>query len=168
MPLMAGWTRRLAILGGLGIIAFWQIGANMANGQQIDITANGPDGLPGIFWRIKQRDQAAVGAWLDAGGDIEVPGFQGATPVLAASMADNWPMVLYLIERGARMDVADRQGFTLPYRASSTRVDPNGIFGPPLNAVRAHLVQAGLLSRVYAPAQVRTMQAEGRWPPPPQ
>lgn len=137
----------------------------MANGQQVDITAKGPDGLPGIFWLIEQRDQAAVGAWLDSGGDIEVAGFMGATPVLAASMADNWPMVLYLIKRGARMTVADRQGFTLPYRTTTTRVDPNGIFGSSLNAVRAHLADAGLLERIYEPATVERMMADGRWPP---
>lgn len=138
------------------------------NNSQIDITAKGPDGLPGIFWLIKQRDQQAVGAWLDAGGDIEVAGFQGATPVLAASIADNWPMVLYLIERGARIDVADRRGFTLPYRANSTRIDPEGIFGPSVDAVREHLADAGLLNHVYSPAQVREMVVEGKWPPSPE
>lgn len=133
---------------------------------QADITAKGPGGLPGIFWLIKQHDQAAVGAWLDSGGDIEVAGFQGATPVLAASMADNWPMVLYLIEPGARMTIADRQGFTLPYRTTTTRVVSSGIFGPPLNAVGVHLADAGLLERIYQPATVKRMMAEARWPPP--
>ncbi|MDD7973236.1 hypothetical protein [Roseinatronobacter alkalisoli] len=135
--------------------------------SQIDITANGPDGLPGVFWLIKQRDRAAVEAWLDAGGDIEAQGFHRATPILAAAIVDNWPMVLYLIERGARMDLADGRGYTLPYRANSTRVDTNGIFGSSLNAVRAHLAQAGLLSQVYTPEQVRAMMAEGKWPPAP-
>lgn len=162
---MTGWTSRLAVRFVLATLILSQMGTNMANGQQIDVTAKGPDGLPGIFWLIKERDEAAVGAWLDAGGDIEAWGYHRATPVLAAAIVDNWPMVLYLIERGARMDVADGRGFTLPYRASSTRVDPDGIFGPPLNAVRAHLAQAGLLSRVYEPAQVRAMVSEGRWPP---
>lgn len=162
---MVSWGRRVGVLMVIGTLALWQIGANMANGQQVDITAKGPDGLPGIFWLIKQRDQAAVGAWIDAGGSIETPGFLRATPVLAASMADNWPMVLYLIERGARMDVADRQGFTLAHNATITRVDPNGSLGPALRAVRKKLAQAGLLSRVYTPDQVKAMQAEGRWPP---
>jgi len=162
---MRGWRAVMAAV--LMALASFMPGMAMPEAQ-IDVTAKGPDGLPGIFWLVSQRDQAAVGAWLDAGGDIEARGFHRATPVLTAAIIDDWPMVLYLIERGARMDVADGRGFTLPYRASSTRVDPNGIFGPPLNAVRAHLAQAGLLSRVYAPVQVRAMVAEGRWPPPPQ
>lgn len=162
---MMGATR-LKHLGPLAL-AVMIGGAVLAQGRT-DTGAKGPDGLPGIFWLIKQRDQAAVGTWLESGGDIEVPGFQGATPVLAASMADNWPMVLYLIERGARMNVADGRGFTLAYRSTTTRVDPNGIFGPSLKAVRAHLARAGLLERVHEPAAVRRMLAEGRWPPVPQ
>jgi hypothetical protein len=162
---MAEWTRKLAVLLVLGLLAVWPIGANMTNAQQIDITAKGPDGLPGIFWLIKERDQAAVGAWLDAGGDIEARGYHRATPVLAAAIVDNWSMVAYLIDRGARVDVVDGRGYTLSYRAATTRVDPKGIFGPPLMKVRAHLAQAGLLGRVYDPGQVRAMVAEGRWPP---
>jgi hypothetical protein len=135
------------------------------SGGKMDIEARGPDGLPGIFWLIKQRDQVAVGAWLDSGGDIEAEGYHGATPVLAAAIVDNWPMVLYLIERGARMGVTDARGFTLAYRSTTTRVDPDGIFGPPLNAVRARLAEAGLLERIHEPATVRRMLAEGRWPP---
>ncbi|PKQ11320.1 MAG: hypothetical protein CVT70_14950 [Alphaproteobacteria bacterium HGW-Alphaproteobacteria-1] len=163
---MTKWMRRLFVMLVLGTLAPCQIGATMANGQHVDITTKGPDGLPVIFWLIKQRDQAAVGAWLDSGGNIEAEGYHGATPVLAAAIVDNWPMVLYLIERGARMGVTDARGFTLAYRSATTRVAPDGILGPPLNAVRAHLAEAGLLERLYDPAAVRRMQAEGRWPPP--
>lgn len=137
----------------------------MANGQ-VDITARGPDGLPGIFWRINQRDQAAVGAWLDAGGDIETPGFQRATPVLTAAIIDDWPMVIYLLDRGARMDVADRRGFTLPWLATNSRVAPGGIFGPALQETRNRLAAAGLLSQVHDTATVRALVNQGRWPPP--
>lgn len=140
-------------------------GAGLTRAGAVDITANGPDGLPGIFWLIKQRDQAAVGRWLDAGGDIEVPGFHRATPVLAAAIVDDWQMVLYLIDRGARSDVADRRGFTLGYRATTTRIDPEGALGPTLQTVRQRLGQAGALERIYSPAQVREMMAAGRWPP---
>jgi hypothetical protein len=156
------------LLAGVAIIFtlfLWQIGSNVSNGKKIDITANGPDGLPGIFWLIKQDDRAAVGAWLDAGGSIETPGFLRSTPVLSASMSDSWPMVLYLIERGARLDVADRQGFTLAYNATTTRVDPNGSLGPALRDVRQRLTEAGLLERVYNPDEVNAMQADGSWPP---
>lgn len=163
---MGGRSRR-ALASGVAILAvIWQFGATMAHGQ-IDITARGPDGLPGIFWLIKQQDQSAVGAWLDAGGSIETPGFQRATPVLTAAIIDDWPMVVYLLDRGARMDVVDRRGFTLPWLASHSRAAPGGILGPALQEVRNRLAAAGLLSRVYDPTVVRAMLAEGRWPPAP-
>lgn len=133
--------------------------------SSIDIEAKGPDGLPGIFWLIKERDQSAVGAWLDAGGDIESKGYHGATPVLAAAIIDDWPMVLYLIHRGARLDVADKRGFTLGYRSTTTRVDLEGIFGPALLEVREVLAEADLLDEIYPPQVVREMKAAGEWPP---
>lgn len=126
----------------------------MSQGQ-IDIAARGTDGQPGLFWQIKQRDRAAVGAWLDNGGDIEAPGYHGATPVLAAAIVDNWPMVLYLIERGARMNVTDARGFTRAYRSATTRVAPGGALGPPLNAVRAHL--ADVIAAYHFARRLKTL-----------
>ncbi|MCC5968837.1 MAG: hypothetical protein JJU15_02715 [Pararhodobacter sp.] len=140
-------------------------GASTSQAGTVDITENGPDGLPGIFWLIKQRDQAAVGAWLDAGGDIEVPGFHRATPVLAAAIIDDWPMVLYLIERGAQMNVSDRRGYTLAYRATTTRIDPEGILGPALRMVLQRLEQASEMEEIFTPTEVREMVSAGRWPP---
>lgn len=163
---MARRGRRALVLGLAAAALIWQFGANMANGQ-VDITARGPDGLPGIFWLIKQQDRAAVTAWLDAGGDIETPGFQRATPVLSAAIIDDWPMVIYLLDRGARMDVADRRGFTLPWLAANSRAAPGGILGPALQEVRSRLATAGLLSQVHDPATVRAMLADGRLPQPP-
>ena len=161
---MARRGRRALILGAAALL--WQFGANMANGQ-VDITARGPDGLPGIFWLINQRNQAAVGAGLDAGGDIEVPGFHRATPVLTAAQIDDWPMVLFLLDRGARMDVYDRNGFTLAWLSTTSRVAPDGIFGPALQETRNRLAAAGLLSQVHDPAAMRAMLADGRLPQPP-
>jgi hypothetical protein len=45
----------------------------MSEGK-MDIEARGPDGLPGIFWLIKQEDMAGMAAWIDGGGDIEARG----------------------------------------------------------------------------------------------
>lgn len=133
--------------------------------DRIDVQAPGPDGLPGIFWIIKQEDMAALAAWLDAGGDIEASGYHGATPVLAAAVTDNWPAVLYLLERGAHADVSDGRGFTLGHLATVSRVDMSGPYGKALAQLRSLLADRGLLTRVYAPAEVRALRADGRWPP---
>lgn len=155
---------RLIILG-LVTAALWPFGSNLAHGQ-IDVTARGPDGLPGIFWRINQQDRAGVGAWLDVGGDIESPGFQRATPVLAAAIVDDWPMVVLLLDRGARMGIHDRRGFTLAWLSTTSRAAPDGILGPALREVRARLAVTGLLGEVFEPAAVRAMIGDGRWPAP--
>jgi hypothetical protein len=136
----------------------------MSDGK-IDITAKGPDGLPGIFWMIKQEDMSAIAAWLDAGGDIEARGYHGASPALAAAVIDNWPAVLRFLERGARADIADGRGYTLGFLASRSRAAPEGRYGQALAQVRAILADRGLLSRIYQPATVKRMKAEGRWPP---
>ena len=131
----------------------------------IDVTAPGPDGLPGIFWLIKLENPAGIAAWLDAGGDIEARGYHGATPVLAAAVIDNWPAVLQLLERGAQAGVIDGRGYSLGFLASRSRVAPEGPYGVALQAVRAILAEQGLLSRIFPPAEVRARVAEGRWPP---
>jgi len=133
--------------------------------EKIDIDAKGPDGLPGIFWMIKQENTRGISAWLDAGGDIEASGYHGASPALAAAATDNWPMVSYLLERGARANVSDGRGYTLGFLATRSRVAPEGQYGQALAQVRAILAERGLLSRIYEPATVKRMKAEDRWPP---
>lgn len=135
------------------------------SGGKPDITAPGPDGLQGIFWLINQHDRNGIAAWLDSGGEIEARGFLGASPAPAAAVADNWPTVLFLLERGARGDIADGQGFTLGYLATRSRVLPESRLGGALAKVRVILAERGVLSRIYQPAEVRRMKADGRWPP---
>ncbi len=130
-----------------------------------DIQEIGPDGLPIIFWRIKQEQEAVVFALLNAGADIEAQGYHGATPILAAALVDNWPLVVGLIERGANVGAVDRRGFNLPYlttQASAAAETPTGVA---LQAVRAYLNERLMLERVYTPAQVRDLLAKGAWPP---
>ena len=130
-----------------------------------DIQEIGPDGLPIIFWRIKQEQEAVVFALLNAGADIEAQGYHGATPILAAALVDNWPLVVGLIERGANVGAVDRRGFNLPYlttQASAAAETPTGVA---LQAVRAYLNERLMLERIYTPAQVRDLLAKGAWPP---
>lgn len=149
----------LAIAIGFG-------GWAMSEGK-VDIEARGPDGLPGIFWLIKQEDMAGIAAWIDAGGDIEARGYHGASPALAAAVIENWPAVLWLLERGARADVADGRGYTLGFLATRSRVAPDGRYGRALAEVRSILADRGLLEQIHEPAAVKRMIAEGRWPPAP-
>ncbi|KGI78071.1 ankyrin repeat domain-containing protein [Oleiagrimonas soli] len=130
-----------------------------------DPNAKGPNHWPVIFDAIEAEDHARVEALLNDGADIEIAGFQGATPVLAAAIIDDWPMVLYLLHRGARADVADRRGFTLPYLAATSRVDLHSRYGKALLETRKILDQRGLAQYGYAPEQVRRMMHEGTWPP---
>jgi hypothetical protein len=120
-----------------------------------DLQARGPDGLPLIFWLIKSGDGAGVEAWLDAGGDLEASGYHRATPILAAAVIDDWPMVLRLADREARLDITDGRGFSLAWLNLRSRVDLTGPYGPPLLEARALLARAGLLDAVRPPAEIR-------------
>lgn len=117
--------------------------------------ALGPDGLPLIFWLIKSGDADRAEAWLDAGGDLEASGYHGATPILAAAVIDDWPMVLRLAARGARLEIEDGRGFSLAWLNLRSRVNLNGAYGPPLLEARGLLARAGLLDRVRSPAEIR-------------
>lgn len=131
------------------------LGAGAVPARAADPHARGPDGLPLIFWLIKSGDRAGVEAWLDAGGDIEASGYHGATPILAAAVIDDWPMVLRLAARGARLEIEDGRGFSLAWLNLRSRVDLSGPYGPPLLEARGLLARAGLLGRVRSPAEIR-------------
>jgi hypothetical protein len=139
-------------------------GGALSDGE-VDIEALGPDGLPGIFWLIKQEDMAGAKDWVEAGGDIEARGYHGASPALAAAVVENWPAVRWLLENGARAAVADGRGYTLAFLAARSRVDPAGRYGTALGKVRSILGRQGLLEEIYSPATVKRMRAQGTWPP---
>jgi len=130
----------------------------------IDIAERGPDGLPIIFRHIEREETAKIEALLDAGADIEAPGFQHATPVLAAASADIWPIVLMLIERGAALDAVDRSGFTLPWLAATSRVSEGSSDWAALARVREILRERGMMDRTHEPNEVKKLVEEGRWP----
>jgi len=152
--------RALAVL--VVVIGF---GGWAMSDEKVDIDALGPDGLPGIFWLIKQEDMAGLTDWVEAAGDIEARGYHGASPALAAAVVDNWPAVHWLLENGARAEVADGRGYTLAFLAARSRVDPEGRYGKALAEVRSILARRGLFEKVYQPATVKRMRADGTWPP---
>jgi hypothetical protein len=159
--------RRAVLAGLVAVLAACGIGRHGMAGAEakLDIKEIGPDGLPIIFWRIKQENEAAVFALLNAGADIEAQGYHGATPILSAALIDNWPLVVGLIERGANVGAVDRRGFNLPYFTTQASPDPDGPTGAALQTVRLYLNERLMLERVYAPAEVRDLMAKGTWPP---
>jgi hypothetical protein len=129
-------------------------------------TALGPDGLPRIFWMIKQNDVKGISTWIEAGGDIEAHGYHGATPVLSAALIDNWLAVHWLLENGARATVVDRRGYTLAFLAQRSRVTLDGQYGQALIHVRSILTRQGLMGEIYQPETAKRMLEDGDWPPP--
>ena len=125
----------------------------------------GPDGQPIIFWRITQRKRDEIAAMLDAGYDIEAKGGFDATPIIWASLSDDWITVLLLLERGANPMIADRRGFTLNDLMNTSRIDPKGSYGIALTKVREFLKQQGIDDTVYEPPQVKEMLKNSEWPP---
>ncbi|WP_139301234.1 ankyrin repeat domain-containing protein [Vannielia litorea] len=131
----------------------------------VDIEEKGPDGLPIIHWWVEREEFEKIQALLDAGGNIEEPGFQGATPLLKAAVADSWPMALFLIERGAFIGAVDRRGMTMPWLAATSRVKEGNPDFEALQKVRAILNERGMFGQYYEPNDVKKRIKEGNWPP---
>lgn len=152
----------LRLLSGMVAVLFGK--AALAD-RAVDPRALGPDGLPLIFWLIEREDMAGVARLLDAGTDIDAPGFHRTTPVLSAAIIDYWQMVEYLLDRGAKAAVTDGRGFTLPWLARNSRVVPDGDYGKALVRVCQTLEERGLMREVYPPIRVKEIVAAGQWPP---
>ncbi len=61
-----------------------------------------------------------VEALLHAGANVNMPGENGFTPLMAAAKAGNKPMMTLALEKGARIDERDNDGMTaLMYAAGS-------------------------------------------------
>jgi len=133
-----------------------------ALGANVDITETGPSGLPIIFWRIEQDDRRAVKALIAAGMDIEIKGFQQATPAIAAASANAWITTELLLELGADPRAVDAQGFNLPWLANKARMNPDAPEGRALARVQARLEKEGLMERIYLPAEAEVLFEEGK------
>lgn len=157
--------RFAAILGALGLVAGALVFTQGRSQPMVDITATGPNGLPIIFWRIEQDDRDAVRALIGAGMDIEIKGFQQATPVLAAATANAWITTEMLLQMGADPTAASRLGFTLPWLASTAVMPGASAEGKAQARVRARLDELGLMDEIYEPPRVKALRDQGRWPP---
>lgn len=125
----------------------------------------GPDGLPIIFWSIKEENQEKVIALLNGGADIDSHGYHGATPVLAAAILENWEMVALLLDRGANAKAVDRRGFSLAWLASHSKVDSKSKTFEALTKVRKILDRLSGNKVIYDPMTIRQMLENGTWPP---
>ncbi|MAU52715.1 MAG: hypothetical protein CMN17_10145 [Roseovarius sp.] len=90
--------------------------------SDIDPDALDARGQSIIFKRVMEEDTAAITALLDAGLDVDVRGSFNATPALRAAIADIWPVVELLLERGADPMATDRRGMTIPWLATTSRI----------------------------------------------
>ena len=108
---MRATSRRALILCLVGlapIAAPWR--NSRAQGVDNDLAS---DGNHMIFQRINQDDFNAVRAYLDAGLDPNIRGFMDQTASIWAAECNCWRMVEILIEHGADLSLADRQGITV-------------------------------------------------------
>ena len=160
LKLIAGALLALA-LGAAAVV--W---SQERSRQMVDITAMAPDGQPIVFLHILNGDIDAIGALLDAGMDIEIRGFQQATPVISAASSNSWVVVEYLLSRGADPLAIDRTGFNLPWLVSQSSMLVED--APPAQAlarVRALLTAAGHMEETFAPAEAKALLDRNAWPP---
>ena len=158
----------LPVALALGLLAWGASEVRTDEGKNtvVDITEKGPDGLPIIFWRIKQRDEQGVAELLDAGASIETPGFFGATPLITAASANSWEMVEFLLDRGADPRAADGSGFNLPWLAATSKIKEGTDQHAALQRILPRLEQQGLMQRIFTPDETEELVQSGHWPPP--
>ncbi|MEM8578927.1 MAG: hypothetical protein AAGF60_13835 [Pseudomonadota bacterium] len=143
----------------------YAVNAQQGRNDMVDITETGPNGLPIIFWRIEQDDRKAVRALINAGMDVNIRGFQQSTPTIAAASANAWITTDLLLQLGADPMATNRLGFTLPWLANKAQMNPDAPEGQALGKVRARLMEAGLMTRIYEPAEVKALVDRRAWPP---
>jgi hypothetical protein len=130
-----------------------------------DFDKTGPDGFHAIFWAVESLDSSEVKHYLDSGLSTEVRGFAGSTPALVAAHGNAWAICLLLLERGANPRAVSSTGLSIPWLASKSNISLGSNSNDALMSVRARLEALGLMDKVYEPAQVKKMLAEGMWPP---
>lgn len=112
---------------------------------------------------MARGDLAGVNRLLGAGADVEARGYHGGTPILAAAVVNNGPMVALLMDRGARLVVVDQRGFNLPYLSSQAPPVPGSPTEVALIRVRRALGERGMRQKVFTPAQIRELMKQGSW-----
>lgn len=138
----------IALVVGLSMFMMAsRIGAEEMGREKIDITEQGPNGQHMIFWRIQEGKFDEVGAFLDAGVDVNIRGFREKTPAIWAAGTVSWDMVLFLAQRGADLSARDRDGMSVCtiQEGLPTRLDTEN--GRALQEVRRILQERGICER---------------------
>lgn len=131
------------------------------------------NGLPVIFKEIQEGDIATVEALLDAGVDVDTPGFSNQTPLLKAARNNQWEIAELLIERGADIRATGNNGRHLPLYAYDIDLEANteyaqNAMGKALVRVREAIDEAGIEHwKDYSVPEVKEMLARDAWPPAP-
>ena len=116
---------------------------------EADMHEMGPNNQHMIFWRIEQRDYDSVTAFLDAGVDVNIRGFNDTTPAIWAASSDGWRFVEMFAERGADLSLSSRSGVTVARVVQLAddvgRVRAGTDEAQALDLVRARLQRQGLL-----------------------
>ncbi len=98
--------------------------------------------------------------------NIDEPDSIGVSAVECAASADNFRMVLMLLNHGASIWATDNIGMNVAQFAFRSRLVPTSPEYPALTQVITRLKEAGYPWPPPNPKQVRALRAEGKWPPP--
>lgn len=81
----------------------------VAAGADVNARFRGPHAETPLHWAASSDDVAALDALLDAGADIEAPGavLGGGPPLADARGFKQWKAAFRLVDRGARVTLAD-------------------------------------------------------------
>ena len=135
--------------------------------QSIDPTAIGSDGYSILFDIVAENDMSALQEMVKKGADVNTLGFANETPILRAALANNWEVVLFLLENGAHIDAYGTTGFTLPNLVQLSRMTEQDPEYAALQRVQEKIDAANITHwRDYPPTTVEAMIEDGTWPPP--
>ncbi|CBJ33605.1 Ankyrin [Ectocarpus siliculosus] len=106
-------------------------GSRLSVGSGFSVGSSSPGALNGsshiALKAAAEGDEAAVLAFLDAGGDVNTKSKNGAsTPLTRAAAKGHLGVVKLLLERGAAVNIPGRGGLTALHEAAGCGQDKNG------------------------------------------
>ncbi|CAN0078703.1 unnamed protein product, partial [Ectocarpus fasciculatus] len=106
-------------------------GSRLSVGSGFSVGSSSPGALNGsshiALKAAAEGDEAAVLAFLDAGGDVNAKSKNGAsTPLTRAAAKGHLGVVKLLLERGAAVNIPGRGGLTALHEAAGCGQDKNG------------------------------------------
>lgn len=128
-----------------------------------------PNGIsnasPALYEAALIGNVAAGELLLQYHANIDEPDSIGITAAICAASADNYRMVLMLLEHGASIWATANVGTNIAQFAFRSRLVPTSPEYPALAQVIELSKEAGYPWPPPSPKQVRALRAEGEWPP---